>query len=165
MPIGIGAPRLSTTRSCGRPFASQRAKSLVVNPTTGRAPRRHERAEHSLMPVCVEASSIGAILRHVISDVRQTEENSMSQSAHVLPPRFLRTAEAARFLGLSARTLEKHRTYGTGPVYRKLGGRIVYAISDLQRWADRGLRTSTSDHGTDIVYPAQPVMLKKPFRG
>jgi hypothetical protein len=41
----------------------------------------------------------------------------------------------------------------------------LYAISDLQRWADRGLRTSTSDHGTDIVYPAQPVMLKKPFRG
>ncbi len=32
-----------------------------------------------------------------------------------LPPRFLRTPEAARFLGLSGRTLEKHRTYGTGP--------------------------------------------------
>ena len=31
-----------------------------------------------------------------------------------LPPRFLRTPEAARFLGLSGRTLEKHRTYGTG---------------------------------------------------
>ncbi|MGY3294606.1 hypothetical protein ACVWWP_007673 [Bradyrhizobium sp. LM3.6] len=32
-----------------------------------------------------------------------------------LPPRYLRTPEAARFLGLSGRTLEKHRTYGTGP--------------------------------------------------
>src|SRR5215467_14785923 len=39
-----------------------------------------------------------------------------------LPPRFLRTPEAARFLGLSGRTLEKHRTYGTGPKYRKIGG-------------------------------------------
>ncbi|WP_439605149.1 helix-turn-helix transcriptional regulator, partial [Shinella sp.] len=47
------------------------------------------------------------------------------------PPRYLRTPEAARFLGLSGRTLEKHRTYGTGPVYRKLGGRIVYALDDL----------------------------------
>lgn len=28
----------------------------------------------------------------------------------VLPPRFLRTKEAAEFLSLSARTLEKHRT-------------------------------------------------------
>ena len=50
----------------------------------------------------------------------------------VLPPRFLRTKEAAEFLGLSARTLEKHRTYGTGPAYRKLGGRVVYAIDDLE---------------------------------
>lgn len=62
-----------------------------------------------------------------------------------LPPRFLRTPEAARFLGLSSRTLEKHRTYGTGPAYRKLGGRVVYALEDLQAWADRGAVTSTSD--------------------
>jgi plasmid replication initiation protein len=39
-----------------------------------------------------------------------------------LPPRLLRTPDAARFLGISNRTLEKHRTYGTGPVYRKMGG-------------------------------------------
>ncbi|SDD80144.1 transcriptional regulator, AlpA family [Sphingomonas sp. YR710] len=77
-------------------------------------------------------------------------------SAHLaaLPPRFLRTPEAARFLGLSGRTLEKHRTYGTGPAYRKLGGRVVYAIDDLQAWADRGAVTSTSDpRGT--VLPAK----------
>ena len=42
-----------------------------------------------------------------------------------LPPRLLRTPDAARFLGVSNRTLEKHRTYGTGPVYRKIGGRVV----------------------------------------
>ncbi|TIU17615.1 MAG: helix-turn-helix domain-containing protein [Mesorhizobium sp.] len=62
-----------------------------------------------------------------------------------LPPRYLRTPEAARFLGLSGRTLEKHRTYGTGPAYRKLGGRVVYALEDLQAWANRGAVTSTSD--------------------
>jgi predicted DNA-binding transcriptional regulator AlpA len=62
-----------------------------------------------------------------------------------LPPRFLRTPEAADFLGLSSRTLEKHRTYGTGPAYRKLGGRVVYALDDLKAWADRGAMTSTSD--------------------
>jgi hypothetical protein len=38
-----------------------------------------------------------------------------------LPPRFLRTPEAARYLGLSDRTLEKHRTYGTGPTYLAAG--------------------------------------------
>ena len=61
------------------------------------------------------------------------------------PHRFLRTPEAARFLGLSDRTLEKHRTYGTGPAYRKLGGRVVYSVDDLEAWADRGAVTSTSD--------------------
>jgi len=61
------------------------------------------------------------------------------------PLRFLRTKEAATFLSLSARTLEKHRTYGTGPSYRKLGGRVVYSVDDLQAWADRGAVTSTSD--------------------
>jgi len=74
-----------------------------------------------------------------------------------LPPRFLRTPEAARFLGLSGRTLEKHRTFGTGPTYRKIGGRIVYRIEDLQRWADLGVRTSTSDPGTAAIRVPKPV--------
>jgi len=72
-----------------------------------------------------------------------------------LPPRYLRTPEAARFLGLSGRTLEKHRTYGTGPRYSKIGGRVVYAIADLQTWAERGLKASTSDPGQGTVLPAK----------
>lgn len=73
-----------------------------------------------------------------------------------MPVRFLRTSEAGRFLGLSGRTLEKHRTYGTGPTYRKIGGRVVYAVADLQTWADRGVKSSTSDTGADCVHPARP---------
>jgi len=69
----------------------------------------------------------------------------MKSDLATLPPRFLRTKEAAEFLSLSARTLEKHRTYGTGPSYRKLGGRVVYSIDELEAWADRGVVTSTSD--------------------
>lgn len=79
----------------------------------------------------------------------------MGEEAVNLPPRYLRTEEAARFLGLSERTLEKHRTYGTGPTYRKLGGRVVYSITDLQAWADRGLVTSTSDPSGNVP-PAKP---------
>ncbi|MER2508285.1 MAG: helix-turn-helix domain-containing protein [Amaricoccus sp.] len=62
-----------------------------------------------------------------------------------LPPRYLRTKEAAEFLSLSARTLEKHRTYGTGPAYHKLGGRVVYSVAELEAWVARGVLTSTSD--------------------
>jgi hypothetical protein len=71
-----------------------------------------------------------------------------------LPPRLLRTAEAGRFLSLSGRTLEKHRTYGPGPVYRKIGGRVVYAMSDLQAWADRAAQVSTETRSQ--VLPARP---------
>jgi len=69
--------------------------------------------------------------------------------------RFMRTPDAARYLGLSARTLEKHRCFGTGPVYRKLGGRIVYSIDELERWAELGKRRSTSDPGRGTVHPAK----------
>jgi predicted DNA-binding transcriptional regulator AlpA len=73
------------------------------------------------------------------------------------PSRFLRTPEAARFLGLSGRTLEKHRTFGTGPRYRKIGGRVIYAPSDLQAWADLGTQTSTTDENAGRVRPARPI--------
>ena len=74
------------------------------------------------------------------------------------PPRFLRTPEAARYLGLSARTLEKHRSYGTGPKYRKVGGRVIYALTDLREWADLGMKKSTSDPGSGTVLPAKPIL-------
>ncbi|MEO6216331.1 MAG: helix-turn-helix domain-containing protein [Sphingomonas sp.] len=69
--------------------------------------------------------------------------------------RYLRTPDAALILGLSARTMEKHRCFGTGPVFHKLGGRVVYALEDLHAWADRGIRKSTTDQGTDVIYPAK----------
>ena len=73
-----------------------------------------------------------------------------------LPQRYLRTPEAATFVGLSTRTLEKHRIYGTGPRYSKLGGRVVYRLEDLQAWVDRGAKASTSDPGLGTVLPAKP---------
>lgn len=79
----------------------------------------------------------------------------MSAANAGLPPRYLRTPEAARLLGLSGRTLEKHRTYGTGPAYRKLGGRVVYSVDELQAWANRGAKQSTSDPGVGTVLPAK----------
>jgi predicted DNA-binding transcriptional regulator AlpA len=66
---------------------------------------------------------------------------------------YLKTADAAAFLGLSSRTLEKHRSHGTGPAFRKLGGRVVYAISDLHAWAALAARNSTSDPGIEAASP------------
>jgi len=74
-----------------------------------------------------------------------------------LPPRYLRAPDAARFLGISIRTLEKHRTYGTGPTYRKIGGRIVYSVDDLQAWTKGGIRKSASEKTATRVFPARPL--------
>ena len=81
----------------------------------------------------------------------------MSNPLAGLPPRLLRTQEAARFLGISIRTLEKHRNYGTGPTYRKIGGRVLYAVEDLQAWTAIGARKSTSDKTAGTVFPARPL--------
>ncbi|MBR1164760.1 putative DNA-binding transcriptional regulator AlpA [Bradyrhizobium elkanii] len=82
-----------------------------------------------------------------------------------LSTRFLRTPEAARYLSLSGRTLEKHRTYGTGPAYRKIGGRVIYALDDLRAWADLGTKTSTSDPGKGTVLPAKKRPIRRPYAG
>nr|WP_236748848.1 helix-turn-helix domain-containing protein [Acidovorax carolinensis] len=51
-------------------------------------------------------------------------------------PEFLTNDEAAAFLRLSPRTLEKQRVLGGGPRYRKFGARVLYAVGDLRTWAD-----------------------------
>lgn len=92
----------------------------------------------------------------------------MTTESPLPPTRFLRTRDAADFLGLSSRTLEKHRTYGTGPLYRKLGGRVVYAIDDLEAWAAKGTVASTSDPRGSLrpakrqEYPPQPIATRDP---
>lgn len=60
-------------------------------------------------------------------------------------PTYLTTEEAAQLLRLARRTLEKHRLYGTGPTYRKIGGRVIYATADVVAWTETGARGSTSD--------------------
>ena len=71
------------------------------------------------------------------------------------PPRFLTTPDAAKRVGLSHRTLEKHRCYGTGPAFHKLGGRVVYSIEALDAWVALGLRRSTSDPGSGVCLAAK----------
>ncbi len=59
--------------------------------------------------------------------------------------RYLNNDEAAAFLRLSPRTLEKQRVIGGGPRFRKFGRRVMYAIADLEAWADSRSFEMTSD--------------------
>ncbi len=54
---------------------------------------------------------------------------------------------AATYLGLSVSTLNKLRVFGGGPVFLKLGRRVVYDLADLDDWLASKRRRSTSDQG------------------
>jgi hypothetical protein len=59
----------------------------------------------------------------------------------------LNVEAAARYVGVSASTLNKLRVFGGGPVFIKLGRRVVYDPADLDAWLTTGRRRSTSDSG------------------
>jgi hypothetical protein len=61
------------------------------------------------------------------------------------PARYLTNDEAADYLRLSPRTLEKQRVIGGGPRFRKFGRRVMYAVTDLDTWADQRCFEATSD--------------------
>jgi predicted DNA-binding transcriptional regulator AlpA len=62
-------------------------------------------------------------------------------------PQLLNQREAADLCRLSPRTLERWRCRGGGPVYRKLGRRVLYRPADIDAWIASRLRHSTSDMG------------------
>jgi hypothetical protein len=80
--------------------------------------------------------------RHHCSCIESGDEEMNALSK---PPRFMDNQAAAKYLNLSPRTLEKFRVYGGGPVYRKFGRRVLYAIEDLEAYAKSQSRTSTSE--------------------
>ena len=66
-------------------------------------------------------------------------------AAPAQPQRYLTNDEAAEYLRLSPRTLEKQRVIGGGPRFRKFGRRVMYAVADLNVWADSRSFEATSD--------------------
>ena len=48
---------------------------------------------------------------------------------------YVSTCEAAAWLGLSPRTLERYRSAGGGPAFHRFGGCVRYRREDLEAWA------------------------------
>jgi hypothetical protein len=53
--------------------------------------------------------------------------------------------EAAEFLKISVRSLQRRRVAGLPPKFIKLGARIVYDLDTLYAWVDENVRASTSE--------------------
>ncbi len=58
--------------------------------------------------------------------------------------RFLTHLDTADYLHVSERTLARWRMEGVGPAFRRFGRRIVYALADIDAWADQRVYSSTS---------------------
>ena len=72
--------------------------------------------------------------------IRSIEQKAFPASA---PADFLTIAEAAALLRVHRRTLDNMRWKGTGPIFRRHGGRIVYQRDELLAWsAERKARNS-----------------------
>jgi predicted DNA-binding transcriptional regulator AlpA len=104
---------------------------------------------------------VGGRVIYAVSDLQEwaglggAKRLAIDPARTAVLPEMLSTPEAARFLKVSVRTLERHRVYGTGPEFSKVGRRVFYASDDVRAWADRGAKRSTSDPAT--VLPARPV--------
>jgi excisionase family DNA binding protein len=69
---------------------------------------------------------------------------------------FLNTDQAAFYVGLSRRTLEKMRTAGSGPHYRKHGRYVRYHIADLEAWSNNSGKASTAEGNRAGSRPGKP---------
>jgi len=65
--------------------------------------------------------------------------------------KILTQVEAAQILGVSERTLERHRTAGTGPRFTRLGRLIRYREQDLIDFVELNLCASTSEYATGSI--------------
>jgi predicted DNA-binding transcriptional regulator AlpA len=70
--------------------------------------------------------------------------------------RVVGTPDAANYCGSSASTFEKLRLTGGGPVYSKLGRRVVYQIEDLDAWL-----TAVGHRRATIIAPTNNLMISR----
>jgi hypothetical protein len=73
-----------------------------------------------------------------------TDEVARAREAKKGSP-FLNTDQAAFYIGLCKRTLEKMRTHGGGPRFRKHGRYVRYHIADLDAWSLGESHATTGD--------------------
>ena len=127
---GGGSPRLSTVqrvRAWMRRTTSEEESDAIARILAG-----SEGAAAALSP---DPAALDALVEQ---GSRTATDDARPATAD--EPAFLTTRQAAAFLSLSPRTLDRYRVGGKGPPFHRLGSRIAYARADLEEWAARKRR-------------------------
>jgi predicted DNA-binding transcriptional regulator AlpA len=75
-----------------------------------------------------------------------TSTGSQNSTLSSLIAELLTPQRTSELTGLSQPTLQRMRSRGTGPPFVKLGPRrVAYRLSDINRWLEIRIVTSTSD--------------------
>jgi predicted DNA-binding transcriptional regulator AlpA len=68
---------------------------------------------------------------------------------------FLSQKQVAYMLGVSVRTLERHRLAGLGPHFVRIGRLVRYREADVDEWALKARGTSTSTNAVQAKAPTK----------
>ena len=118
------------------PDQARRLARIILGQAAGGADPLYERVAARVMSSPGSARDGGASERRSSEDAAPTTES-----------KYLNNREAAEYLGLSVRTMNRYRVTGDGPPYYRLGNRVRYVRAELDEWVGGSRRTSTSDDG------------------
>ena len=80
------------------------------------------------------------------------------------PAGYLWTAEAARRIGLSTKTLWNYRHLGKGPKAKPIGRKLAYSIEELDAWLKAEMNDEPTPDRIRDSRPPEPRISRKPAR-
>ena len=109
------------------------------------------RDEAKQRPIFAAHASITLIVfsahAFVMSQSKLPERRGTKMDATKMDVLCINQMELAARWRISPRTLERWRWTGEGPRFVKLGGRVVYRLSDIEEYEQAMVRSSTSSSG------------------
>jgi Helix-turn-helix domain len=147
-PLVVAKRRTALTSSLSdqRTYSTSAVAASRSGPRKERRPT-HERVQRSHFDVQIYYCKFGlwasaTPLRVTILSRAKLEVTMPEQSNSP----FLTVREAADYLRLKKRTLDNMRWMGTGPLFRKHGGRVYYDVKELTEWSLSSCCKSTSPY-------------------
>jgi len=97
--------------------------------------KEHWQAQANLLARSVTRSvKKKTAIRELVAELRRRTE--IAEQRVTVQKEFLTADEAAKYMRVSKQTLAKLRCERKSPPYRKVGGRVLYERTELEKWMD-----------------------------